>query len=273
MRTKISVFFCIILLIGSVGTYSFALANESKETNNSVVVVGQAGIVLEKEFTQEELDEFKKYISEEDLKKAYGWELEGNKLKRFYPASISDILIDDTRVTVNPNGTFRINNLSEGEIDATFKRGSYEVSKNITAKSGELVEIDLIVTGSLDDFLEKMDYTPHGYGTYDITDPGGVGQIDKHGQAGIPGWYVHCNRFNSPFGDNTYYDKSINPVKAAANFVHSDCDFAFIRYQCWEDYYGEMTNCRGLRVYGGYVNHNPHNCSEEIGETIRFHYR
>ncbi len=102
--------------------------------------------------------------------------------------------------------------------------------------------------------------------------PGDVGgdiQIDEDGEKGRVGAYVHCNRFNGPSGNQTYYADHTS-TQAIKNFVDSDCDRAFIRYNCWNDYTAS-TNCKGLLYYKSTINSNPHNCSSAIGHSIKYH--
>jgi hypothetical protein len=245
--------------------------NANKKAKKSIH--GQAGILLEKSLTPEEYQELKKALGDVN-KQNNGWFLTEDKIQRFYPANTGSVKIDNEEVNVNQDGTFTYTFEDDKEKTFSFNREDKKVEKNIKA-TGADEHVDLVKKMTFDEFFKKMDSQQTEAQTstanaitinaIDLND----GQIDEDGEIGRPGAYVHCNRFNGPNGNNTYYSNEASSG-AITNFYLSDCDRAFFAYNCVMDY-TDSTNCKGLLYYGSTRNSNPRDCSTHLGHSIKFH--
>lgn len=92
-------------------------------------------------------------------------------------------------------------------------------------------------------------------------------------QAGVVGYRLHCNRFNGPYGNNTYYSNHL-AAQTISNFFYSDCDVS-INYTlaCIRDDLPLMSNYCEAGTSGSY-SHGPKEatCSGVEGRSRYFHY-
>lgn len=213
-------------------------------------VKGKAGIILKADFTQEELDslgpEFIVNI------KDHGWEQTSTGLQKFYPAQPNSLKINEENIAISDEGEFSINENSD-ELEINFEANGQKLRTTISLDK-DLNNIDIIKTIDFKDFMEDMG--PEAEGT--------IGTLSEIGEKQYPGDYVHCVRFNGFYSDNVYY--AHDSVKGLRNFIGSDCDHAFLAYNCEKDYTAQ-TNCRGLQAAYNYTN-----CSKALGHTQRYHW-
>lgn len=92
------------------------------------------------------------------------------------------------------------------------------------------------------------------------------------GEVGVPGKRLHCNRFNGPYGNNTYYSSHIKP-QAIANFFYSDCDVSINwTLECIKDDIPLMTNFCAAGIPPYESSSKEASCSGVEGRSRYFHY-
>ncbi|MBC2180005.1 hypothetical protein HCJ82_07585 [Listeria booriae] len=192
-----------------------------------------------------------------------GWEW--NKALNYM---FKDVLYEDE--TVNINGIDYVTD-EDGEVSTkiSVRSGSSKVEvssdnydtnpvsitaekndepKQVSVKPGEQKEVVLLEEINLDTMIDRMDemngqkINTENTLTTDKFIATPLGKQDSHHfevllMASKNGETVTCNRYNGPWGNNTYYSKTANPVMAARNFLWSDCDQALVWHvQCLKDY-------------------------------------
>ncbi|WP_053594312.1 hypothetical protein [Lysinibacillus sp. FJAT-14222] len=219
-------------------------------------VQGKAGIVMKIDLTEEDKkllgdeDEFLKEVEKE------GWKKTENGYEKFYPAKNGSLTINEQEVELTANGTFAINE-DDANLDIQFKANGQEIKTNVKNDKNKSQSIDLVKTINFKDFAKSMD------GEMTSTENGKSSRSEV-GQKHSPGDRVHCNRFNGSVSNHRYYNHW--DPRAWKNFVGSDCDYAFLSYDCQNDYTSN-TNCRGLQSAYNYKN-----CSWALYHSNRYHY-
>lgn len=217
-------------------------------------VTGTAGIVLKIDLTSED----KKLLGKDflqEVEKKYGWKRTKTGYEKFYPAQDGSLTINGKEVDVASDGTFAISE-DDKYLDIQFKANGQEISTKLEKNDSQ--NIDMVKTIDFKDFIKAMDGEMANPESGDISIQSEVGQ--KH----YPGDRVHCNRFNGEYTDHIYYNHW--DPRAWRNFIGSDCDWAFLSYDCENDYTSN-TKCRGLQSA-----YNYRNCSWALGHSNRYHW-
>ncbi|MBC6315679.1 hypothetical protein [Listeria grandensis] len=227
----------------------------------------------------------------EDLISQYIWNKELNYM-------FKDVLYEDE--AVNINGIDYVTD-ENGEVSAkiSVRDGSSKVEvssdhydtnpvsitaekndepKQVNVKPGEQKEVTLLEEINLDTMIDRMDErngqkinTENTLASNTLVATP-LGNQDSHHfevllMASKKGDTVTCNRYNGPWGNNTYYSKTTNPVMAARNFLWSDCDQALVWHvQCLKDYGPEK-----YRYCAWKDKAKNGKCSGLIGHNKKFH--
>lgn len=180
-----------------------------------------------------------------------------------------------------------------GETYSTATDGSVELP--VEKKQGEEIEISVASVGEemvphivevekaknievvqdiyLDEILEEMG-DPNVENENQETATDTTSSDDVVGEVSAGTYYsrgatIHCNRFNGYLGDGKYYDKVAHPVKAARNFIQSDCEVSLVWYKyCLTDY-GPVAK----RYCSLYTNANKGRCSllKKVNHSRKYH--
>jgi hypothetical protein len=178
-------------------------------------------------------------------------------------------ILDNHKNYTDENGYVTIIASKESELTEIMildPSTGLEFNKIINLRQGESVIIDLDITSMLSNDANSnsgLDIVPYASPTNPYW---------EDGELGTPGKRLHCNRFNGPYGNNTYYSSHIKP-QAIANFFYSDCDVSINwTLECIKDDIPLMTNFCAAGIPPTQSGSKEASCSGVQGKSRYFHY-
>ncbi|MBC1430651.1 hypothetical protein [Listeria seeligeri] len=256
-RWGIVVLFAII--IGSGLLLGIAHANGSSNTDNLVVKNVKRLQLSIPAGTPEEVKELKSLYTSD------GWKID-EKLNTFY----KDVTYKDELVEIEGD-TFYTDENGEVSTKISTRKGEQQVdivtqtydtgvisigddkgeaTESVVVENKDVHKVEIVEDISVDGLMQKMGENntsaanmENKQGSTTLAVPLARVNTTRGSNYNIQllasktGDRVTCNRYNGPYGNNTYYDKFKHPVKAAKNFFKSDCDYALVKSKaCLKDY-------------------------------------
>ena len=174
-----------------------------------------------------------------DLYTSNGWVYNqvAQQLEREVTYADEEIVIDGEIYTTDAEGEVEVNLDHSGDSEIKISSDTLmdlddtvtQVIDKDSLNDGEQIIIQEVI--DIDQVIESMDDASLNDSETENQKNEGSTQVGglSNGQLPKRGSYVHCNRFNGYLGNGRYYSKTSNPVKAATNFIASDCDFALLK--------------------------------------------
>lgn len=122
----------------SSASFAGSINAHADTTQAKAVISGKAGILVEQTLSSEDIKKFR------SIKLPDGWEIHGNTVTRFYPASKESIESNSSsNVTIDSDGNYQIVQNANKEETIGFSRGNYKLEKKATSAKGETKKEDL----------------------------------------------------------------------------------------------------------------------------------
>jgi hypothetical protein len=223
--------------------------------------------------TQEELNELIKRM--EERSSWWKYNEEENIFERFqsYPGVHVEIKSNNRSIgisTTDELGNFSISIPTDTDL-VDIEIHDPESDQMFILKSVQLLNLNELIVDAdigfmLEETAENKEMSMQQRAS--ATDP-----YWSDGERGATGKRLHCNRFNGPYGNNTYYSNHFSQ-QTLDNFDHSDCDIAFASsLACLKDYQSIIDKRCAAGLPPSDLDSKEAVCSEQLHEPRTFHFK